>query len=49
MEKLFSKKKLKPAKLCKEGFSYSSEKNKNFLSISQIKKLIKKNIFDEKI
>jgi len=45
----FQKKKLKPAKLCKEGFSYSSEKNKNFLSISQIKKLIKKNIFDEKI
>ena len=27
----FKKKKLKPAKLCKEGFSYSSEKNKNFL------------------
>ncbi len=45
----FKKKKLKPAKLCKEGFSYSSEKNKNFLSISQIKKLIKKNIIDEKI
>ena len=45
----FRKKKLKPAKICKEGFAYSSDKNKKFLSVSHIKKLIKKNILDEKI
>ena len=31
-------------KLCKEGFSYNSESNKSFLSIKQLRKLIKNNL-----
>ena len=40
---IYKKKKLK-FKQCKDGFEYSSDKNDDFLSISDIKKLIKDNI-----
>ncbi len=45
-KKYFLKKVKSKGKLCKPGFSYNSKNNKKFLSVKEIKKLIKKNIID---
>ena len=46
-KKYFMKKNKNMAKPCKIGFSYNSKNNKNFLSIKELKTLIKKNVSDE--
>jgi hypothetical protein len=46
-KKYLMKKNKNTAKLCKMGFSYNSKNNKNFLSIKELKTLIKKNVSDE--
>ena len=46
-KKYFMKKNKNMAKPCKIGFSYNSKNNKNFLSIKELKNLIKKNVSDE--
>jgi len=46
-KKYFMKKNKNIAKPCKIGFCYNSKNNKNFLSIKELKTLIKKNVSDE--
>ncbi|MAZ07752.1 MAG: UDP-N-acetylglucosamine 4,6-dehydratase (inverting) [Rickettsiales bacterium] len=45
-KKYFLKKIKNKGKACRQGFSYNSKNNKKFLSIKEIKKLIKNNILD---
>lgn len=48
-EKKYSRKAKSSPKKCIEGFSYTSEKNKDFLSLSEIKNLIIKHVPDGEI